>query len=343
MKNLEQSWPRDQREAEMTKTITPPLTIGLPVYNGERYLKSAIVSLLHQTFTDFELIISDNGSTDRTPKIVQALQLRDARIVFHRNSQNIGAAANFNLVARRAAGTFFAWANHDDLWAPTYFERCIATLSNDDSAVLCYTKSAKISGDGTLVAELRGDLGITDARANKRLRRYHDHFIAIDRRNGWSGHEIEGLWMPVYGVIRTEVLKRTDLIGTYISSDTVLLEQLAAYGKFLEIDEALFFKRDHEDRSMRDSLAYDNRWKWFTGQDVKVFLFPRLQILYKRLRAIGNATLPPQDKALCLVEMLAFYVRRPHESKAIVKELLVNAGRAVAHVLNRRLRLPQKW
>ena len=327
----------------MTKHITPRLTIGLPVYNGERYIESAIISLLQQTFTDFELVISDNGSTDRTPEIVQALQLRDTRIAFHRNTENIGAAANFNLVAKRAAGTFFAWANHDDLWASTYYERCIAALLKDESAILSYAKSAKICDDGTLVAELMGDLGISNDRADKRLRKYHDHFIATDRSNGWSGHEIEGLWMPVYGVIRTEVLKRTDLIGTYISSDTVLLEQLAAYGKFLEIDEVLFFKRDHEGRSMRDSLAYDNRWKWFTGQDVRVFLFPRLQILYKRLRAIGNTTLRPWDKALCLVEMLAFYVRRPHESKAIVKEFLVNAGRGVAYLLNRRLQLPQKW
>jgi glycosyltransferase involved in cell wall biosynthesis len=106
----------------------PSLTIGLPVYNGERYLAQALDALLAQTYQDFELIISDNASTDRTADICQEFVARDARVKYVRQRVNIGAGPNHNAVLTLARGRFFKWAAHDDVYAPTLLERCIEVL-----------------------------------------------------------------------------------------------------------------------------------------------------------------------------------------------------------------------
>jgi glycosyltransferase involved in cell wall biosynthesis len=107
---------------------TPRLAIGLPVHNGERYVSQAIDSLLGQTFTDFTLIVSDNGSTDATEEICRAYARRDARIRYHRSDENRGAAWNFNRVFELADSPYFKWAAYDDLCAPHFVERCIEFL-----------------------------------------------------------------------------------------------------------------------------------------------------------------------------------------------------------------------
>ncbi|WP_081588053.1 glycosyltransferase family 2 protein [Gloeocapsa sp. PCC 7428] len=93
----------------------PRISIGMPVYNGEPYLKDAINSILNQTFEDFELIISDNGSTDRTEEICRTIASQDQRVRYYRNEQNLGAGWNFNRVVDLATGEYFRWACHDDI------------------------------------------------------------------------------------------------------------------------------------------------------------------------------------------------------------------------------------
>src|SRR5919112_5909956 len=105
-------------------TARPRVTIGLPVYNGERFLEQALDGLLAQTFTDFELIISDNASTDRTPEICQAYAARDSRIRYVRQPENIGAGPNHNILVPMARGEYFKWASHDDLYDPDLVAKC---------------------------------------------------------------------------------------------------------------------------------------------------------------------------------------------------------------------------
>ena len=126
----------------------PRVSIGLPVYNGENYLTSAIETLLAQTFTDFELIISDNCSTDRTQDICRSFCDRDARIRYVRQAKNLGAVRNFNLVFHYARGEYFKWAAHDDVCAPAFLQRCVERLDANPSVVWCYPRSDKIGPDG---------------------------------------------------------------------------------------------------------------------------------------------------------------------------------------------------
>ena len=98
----------------------PKISIGMPVYNGEKYIREALDSLLAQTFTDFELIISDNASTDNTEKICREYMSIDNRISYFRQKKNLGALVNFKFVLEHAKSNLFMWAAYDDLWAPNF-------------------------------------------------------------------------------------------------------------------------------------------------------------------------------------------------------------------------------
>src|SRR6516165_10634650 len=118
---------------------TPLVSVGLFVYNGERFLEETLQSILNQTFTDFELIISDNASTDRTGEIAQAYAKRDGRIRYHRNEKNMGAGWNARRVYELATGKYFRWATVDDLLAPELLRRCVEILESDPGGVLAHT------------------------------------------------------------------------------------------------------------------------------------------------------------------------------------------------------------
>ncbi len=331
------------------KDFEPPLvTLGLPLYNGEAFLEDALVSLLEQNYPNLEILIADNCSTDRSREICVDFSVRDTRIRLHQNEFNVGAAANFNKVVELARGEYFAWVNHDDLWEYNYVSRALAVMQSDPSVVLAYARSAKINSEGEIVSSLIDQLALDDPAADIRLARYHDLFRMVDKsKGGWNTHGIEGLWTPVYGLLRTQVLRETGMIGPYIASDTILLEELLMRGKFYEIPDRLFFKRDHDERSMRAKMTYDDRIDWFTGCKAGKLIFPRWRLLVERLRAVRRANVPPGMRFRCYREMLGFYIRRPHEGKVLVKEILINLMRLVEPVLRfaglRRMHAPSKW
>src|SRR5262245_56581544 len=120
------------------KRAIPLVGIGLPVYNGERFLRQTLDSILAQTFKEFELIISDNSSTDKTEEICLEYSRRDARIRYIRQEINLGASRNYNLVFEMTAGKYFRWAAADDLFSADSLEICVATLEKYPEAVLCY-------------------------------------------------------------------------------------------------------------------------------------------------------------------------------------------------------------
>ncbi len=326
----------------MTEKNNIRVTIGLPVYNGEQYLAEAVQSLLDQTYKDFYLIISDNFSTDSTQDLCKKFSEEDPRIIYHQHERNLGAAANFNHVVHSTRTEYFAWANHDDLWADTYLEQCVALLDNEKDAVLAYSAAAKIDEQGNRVARLTSGMDLNQTLPHQRLRHFHNLFRRIDKEKSWHTHEIEGLWIPVYGLIRTDALRQTGLIGSYISSDTILLEELLMHGRFVEAEDCLFFKRDHAERSMRAKISYDDRIEWFTGKAGSKFIIPRWRLFWERLRATSRTKLGIREKLLCYFEMLFFYARRPHEGKALVKEVLINLQR-VLYSLGLRMNLPKKW
>ena len=274
----------------------PRLTIGLPVYNGERYLRQAIDSILAQTFTDFELIISDNASEDATVSILEAYASTDARIRLVKNPVNRGAAWNYNYVFSLARAAYFKWAAHDDVLAPTFLEKCAAALDHDPTAVLAHTKTYKIDETGQVVDTYETRMDTSGAFASQR---FHD--LVLTRHPCTA----------VFGVIRTAVLARTPLIGSYVGSDRVLLAELGLHGRILELPEYLFSRRDHAEASIRRYNAYD-RQAWFDQKGGRRLTLPTWRVGWEYFRAVNRAPLGAGERLACY-RLLAFWLRWDRE------------------------------
>ena len=136
----------------------PRVSIGMPVYNGANFLGQALESLLAQTYTDFELIISDNASSDATAEICRAFAGTDSRIRYTRTERTIGPAENHNRLVRMARGDYFRWAAHDDLCAPELLAKEVEVLDRDRSVVLVYPKTRIIDATGNTVEDYEQQL-----------------------------------------------------------------------------------------------------------------------------------------------------------------------------------------
>ena len=174
-------------------SVAPRLTIGLPVYNGEKYIAESLEALLGQTFTEFELVISDNASTDGTADVCRDYERRDSRVRYFRQPRNVGLAPNHNAVVEQARGELFKWASNDDLYARDLIERCVDALDKDQDVVLAHSWTARVDDSGTVTMAFGYPLNTEAKRAPERFRS-----LLFD--NGGDDD---------YGVMRTEVLRRT--------------------------------------------------------------------------------------------------------------------------------------
>lgn len=213
----------------------PTVSIALPVFNGENFLHEAINSVVLQSYRDFELIISDNASTDATESICREFCLRDPRIRYIRQSANIGAARNFNILVAETRGRYFKWMAHDDVIAPTFLEACVQVLERDANAVLATTKVRYIDSSGDLHEEYASPFRIGDPTPSVR-------FSEMMRRGGRC--------YEIFGLMRRNDLLRTRLIGCHYHGDGVLLAHLSLLGRFVEIPEILLYSRLHDQQSM---------------------------------------------------------------------------------------------
>jgi len=209
----------------------PRVSVGMPVYNGERYLAEAVDSLLAQTYEDFEVIICDNASTDRTGEIARSYAARDTRVRYARNEKNLGAGGNFRRGFALASGEYFRWAASDDVCAPQSLARCVEVLDQEPAAVLAYPSTRFIDEHGRVTGECYDDrLHLQASRASERFRQVLERL---------------GLCNAVYGLMRADVLKHTGLFGDFLAADIVFLAELSLYGTFWEVPGALFFRRLH--------------------------------------------------------------------------------------------------
>src|SRR5690348_1009140 len=137
----------------------PTVSICLPVFNGENYVAEAIESMLAQTFTDFELVITDNASTDRTEEICRKFAEVDGRIRYHRNERNVGGARNQAISVDLSRGRYVRLSAHDDKMAPTHLEVCLAALAAHPEAVIAFTSTIVLDEDGNAVGDYRSVRG----------------------------------------------------------------------------------------------------------------------------------------------------------------------------------------
>lgn len=268
----------------------PRVTIGLPVYNAERFLDAALESILAQDFEDFELIISDNASTDRTVEICNEHAARDARIRVVTHAQNRGVAANFNVVVDLARGELFRWAAYDDLLAPTLLSRCVDELDQRGSgAVLAYPRTLLIDDEGTVLEAYEDNLDVRHRSPWRRVGSVASH---------WN------LCNPLYGVIRTEALRRTGLQRPFVSADVPLLYELAAHGEFHEVPEPLFLRRFHANSSSGNAGA------WYRPDRPGAERFPGVRLVGRSVRVLWGMDQPWATRLACTASFLGAWSYR---------------------------------
>jgi glycosyltransferase involved in cell wall biosynthesis len=288
----------------------PRVSIGMPIYNGEQYLAETLDSLLAQTYADFELIISDNGSTDGTQKICQEYAARDPRVKYFREEENRGAAWNYNRVVELATGEYFKWAAHDDLCAPTYLERCVEVLEREPDVVLSFPDDQDIDKNSIPIDARRGthvpgSIRASSPRASERLR----NLARYD-------HDCE----EVFGLIRLDILKKTRLIQSYTDSDRTLLGELGLYGRFHQVPEQLFLHRHHSASSCRANPVeggWHERARWFDPGLSRKVLFSQWRQLWEYCRAIIRAPLGVVEKGKCFFWL---GVRYRHRLGELIRE-----------------------
>ena len=229
----------------------PTVGLGLPVYNGERYLEQTIRSILSQTFEDLSLVIGDNASTDGTEDICRSFE-QDPRVTYLRRERNLGATPNYNDLMDRLDSPFVKWCAADDMLAPTYLEKCVERLRADDRASMAHARPRVVGPEGEPAGEWDGD-------------RIYGHPDVIER---WRALVQAGDWHSIFGLVRREVMDRVGVFPLYVNSDQWVLGGWLLHGPIAFVDEQLFIWRDHPDsfrRRVYADRAAANDW-WVAGK-----------------------------------------------------------------------------
>lgn len=266
------------------------VAIGMPVYNGERWLRQSLHSLLNQTRRDFTLVISDNASTDGTEAICRELAAEDPRIRYARSETNIGVFRNYDRAFLLTRSTYFKWASANDLCAPAFLDECIDALNANPAAVLAYPRTVLFTDDPANGEQYAHDPEFRDPDPVIRLRRV---LSEIRLNNVFNG------------VYRAETLRRSSLNGIYMGSDIVLISELALSGEILRLPQFLFFRRMTTDAA---SASKDNsgRRQFFAGSGRDVHDTPTWDFHRQLLRVIGRGPLDPAQR----LRALAYVGRR---------------------------------
>ena len=207
----------------------PLVSVGMPVYNGTPWVQRALSTLAAQDYPNFELIISDNASTDETARICQEYAVRDPRVRYVRNASNVGAGRNFVRVLALANGEYFMWAAHDDLWEPSFISNLVTCfLRNRDlvHAMTLYDRFSHVTDEwGTIPAE---------------------GYPAINEANGvyenCCAYVSKGSPELIYGLFRTDVLRKTRFLQLryFDFGDVFLINEMCTQGKMHLVPKILF-------------------------------------------------------------------------------------------------------
>ncbi|MGH3949245.1 MAG: glycosyltransferase family 2 protein [Pseudonocardiaceae bacterium] len=279
-------------------TGVPRLSIGLPVYNGEQYLSEALDALLGQSYVDFELIISDNASTDATESICRRYEAQDSRIRYVRQPRNIGCAPNHNFVFQQAHGELFKWASHDDLYGRDLLLRCVTALDEHPQVVLAHAWHAIIDGTGTVTETFDYRLATDSPHPPERFRSL--------------------LFAPggddFYGVIRADVLRRITPHDSYHHADRTIVAEIALHGPFHQVPELLYFRRDHPTRAERAHPTKRARCANLDPRRRDRLRHPTVRLLaeyvWAFVAAVWRAPLSPAQRRSCYGDLAQWLASR---------------------------------
>ncbi|HEY8472299.1 MAG TPA: glycosyltransferase family 2 protein [Natronosporangium sp.] len=282
------------------------LTIGVPVFNGERYLATALAGIRAQTFTDFEVVIGDNGSTDRTPEIAAEFAAADSRFRYVRRERNIGLVPNFNQLFTDTDSEFFAWHAADDLTDPEFYGACVQLLQANPDAAAATTEILLMDSAGEVIGPdpepIRGD--------------HPDRVVRFIELAGFNHYA-----QFTYGVYRRSMMERTRLMLPFFwTSDRLFLAELALQGRLLRDPRRLFFVRQHTER-----VTLGGRANFYAGLSAPQ-RGTTLRYARELRKAIELADLPPAERARLRRALRWWQLRHAHRLVRSAAGALVSAG-----------------
>lgn len=295
----------------------PPLvTIGLPVYNGANFVQEAIASIQAQDFRDFELVISDNASTDETAAICEAAAVRDRRIRYYRQPSNQGAAWNYQAVFDLATGEYFKWAAHDDVLEPGFLSACVAAFRDNPRLVLAYPSTVLIDAEGEVTGCYIDRL---DSESDDPVERF-------SRWMKWGNH-----WCsPIFGVMPRSVMQLIKPMDIFDGSDHVFLAELALKGRCRRLPVGYMLRRIHSGMSTQANASSLELASHAAGRALKGLRFRWWRLLAEYALAIrrSDLSLSQRIRAMMVLGRWAFSFS-PKLFKELLLPLYVN-GRPTA-------------
>jgi glycosyltransferase involved in cell wall biosynthesis len=293
----------------MTVAVTPRVSIGLPVYNGEEYVADSIESLLGQTFEDFELIISDNASTDSTLEICREYARKDPRIRLVEQKANLGLAANHNMVFDLARAEYFKWAAADDLYGRDLLQCCVDALDRHPDVVLAHAYEGVVDHIGNVTQAMPYPLATDSPRASDRFRSFLFGSSGMFDNDDPSAPglvrvDYEGIlsFCDQYGVVRRSALREAGPHASFHHPDRIIVCGLALRGKFHITPQWLYFRRDNSDRSY-NVASLRTRCEIMDPRRKNRVLHPTARLvaeyLYGYVRAIRQAPIEQAEKRAC--------------------------------------------
>lgn len=267
----------------------PLVSIGLPVYNGERFLTQAVDSLLHQTYRNIELILSDNASTDATPEICKRYAAADQRVRYTRLPENIGGVPNANRAFSLASGTYYMLAADDDIWQPTYVEECVRYLESDPNTVLVCSEMAIIDETGTIQRQVKYPRTSNAPRPADRMSEFTNTYSITD---------------AAYGVARSDSVRQTPLFVIHPGHDRIFLAELALRGRIARLPGFLYMRREHTGRSVQAYPSLRERYAWLSPGYAGRRMFPYWGYLRGFASAVARVPMKLRDKMACSIVLL---------------------------------------
>lgn len=267
--------------------------LGMPVYNGARFIAATLDSILAQTFTDFELVICDNASTDDTEQIARRYAAADARIRYVRHPSNIGAHPNYNRCFELAGGKYFKWTPHDDVLAPDYLASCVQALEENPDAVLCQSQLDFIDAEGGPLGVCRADLYAAQSPQTS------ERFAAAVLR-AHNCYDMQGLF-------RRDALARTGRLASFHGSDRALVAEMTLLGPFVHVPRPLLKVRDHDSRYTRAFVDPRARAAWHDSRQAGRLHFPTWQLYRTYGRQVGAAKLPAAEALRCRLALARWW------------------------------------
>jgi glycosyltransferase involved in cell wall biosynthesis len=267
------------------------LTIGVPVYNGERFLRPCLDSLLSQTYRDFVLVISDNASTDRTREICESYVKADARVRYHRNPVNVGLYGNFNLLLGLVRTPYVKLASADDFWAPPMLADAMEQMERDPSLVLCHPRAVLVDEDGGEIRRYEKSLQLMDDDPVVRFRRVLTEL---------------GLVNQLMGVMRTGAVRSMLPLMTQPPADSVFVAELSLHGKIMELPQFQYFRRFHEECSSWDRKSESHQVRLVSSGGTRRVRLATWKYHWGLVRRVLHSPLHPGAK----IKLLGFLGRR---------------------------------